>query len=636
MTPQSRNFSNKLLSLKKSQKLLLLIITDIFLAFTSWFVFGPPLTTAIATSFRVAPLVFAFENTIQFLLPCMIAVITLFFLGFYKTLIRFFDAADSIATTSFASLIFGIAWISVYIYLNPTASNFLYVIFLQGMVLSSVFLTLINLSRVVAKSLLQLSESISDAIPIVIYGAGSAGQELSQAILMDKSKKLIAFYDDSKNLKDRSKNGIPIYGALENLKLLKKENQKLEVLLAIPSLDITKRRKVISKLEELKISVRTVPALHELIFDSKKMSDIQNLSINDILPGRRIEKYDVINASDREFFISGAGGSIGSELTRQILAQNPKKIILFDLSEFHLFSILEESKLVIKKNNFQTQIVPILGNVSDKDHLNFIFQNNHIDIIYHAAAYKHVPLVEDENNIAKSIENNLVGTFVIAQAAIEAEIKSFVLVSTDKAVRPTNIMGATKRMAEISIQALNDSQQKTNFCMVRFGNVINSSGSVIPLFLEQISRGGPITITHNKVERYFMTIPEASSLVIQAGEMSNGGEVFILDMGEQIKILDLAKKLIHLSGRNFATNSDTNGIQIVEVGLRPGEKMYEELLISGESEKTKNMKIFKSNESFINLEKFIIVISEVKIAIKENNTTRLKYIMSKYVDGFSV
>jgi FlaA1/EpsC-like NDP-sugar epimerase len=477
-------------------------------------------------------------------------------------------------------------------------------------------------------------DAARDAVPIVIYGAGSAGQELCQAILMDKSKKLIAFYDDSKNLKDRSKNGIPIYGSLDNLKKLKKDYQNIEVLLAIPSLDIKKRRKVISKLEELKIAVRTVPALHELIFDSKKMSDIQNLSMNDILPGRRVEKYSVVNAHEREFFISGAGGSIGAELTRQILSQNPKKIILFDLSEFNLFNIFEESKLVIKENNFQTLLIPMLGNVCDQNHLNHIFKNHNIDTVYHAAAYKHVPLVEDENNIAKSIENNLLGTYLIAKTAIKAKIKSFVLVSTDKAVRPTNIMGATKRMAEISIQALNQSQNDTNLCMVRFGNVINSSGSVIPLFLDQISRGGPITITHKQVERYFMTIPEASSLVIQAGEMSVGGEVFVLDMGEQIKIFDLAKKLIHLSGRNIANNSNISGIEIVEVGLRPGEKMYEELLISGESQKTPNDKIFKSNEMFIVLKEFTEVVEDVKCFVKDNEVKKLKNIMSKYVDGF--
>jgi len=631
---QNNNFFMELASLKKSQKLLLLFLTDFLLAFISWFVFGPPLTTSIATSFDITPFQFVLKNWLQFLLPCFLAIFSLFFLQFYKTLIRFFDPVDSIGTTAVSSFVFGIAWIFIYIYLNPIASDFLFIIVLQGAVLSSVFLTFINLSRVVAKYFLQPMDSARDAVPIVIYGAGSAGQELSQAILMDKSKKLIAFYDDSKNLKDRSKNGIPIYGSLDNLKKLKKDHQNIEVLLAIPSLDLTKRRKVISKLEELKIAVRTVPALHELIFDSKKMSDIQNLSMNDILPGRRVEKYSVVNAHEREFFISGAGGSIGAELTRQILSQNPKKIILFDLSEFNLFNIFEESKLVIKKNNFQTLLIPILGNVCDQNHLNHIFKNHNIDTVYHAAAYKHVPLVENENNIAKSIENNLLGTYLIAETAINAQIKSFVLVSTDKAVRPTNIMGATKRMAEISIQALNQSQNDTNLCMVRFGNVINSSGSVIPLFLDQISRGGPITITHKQVERYFMTIPEASSLVIQAGEMSKGGEVFVLDMGEQIKILDLAKKLIHLSGRNIANNSNISGIEIVEVGLRPGEKMYEELLISGESQKTQNNKIFKSNEVFIALKEFTEVIKDVKSFIKDNDVNNLKSIMSKYVDGF--
>jgi len=632
---QYKKFPNKLSSLKKTHKLFILFLMDFLLAFISWFVFGPPLTTSIATSLDISPFQFAIENWLQFMVPCFLAIFLLFLLGFYKTLIRFFDPVDSILVTSVSSILFGMAWIFIYVYLNPITSEFLFVIVLQGAVLSVMFLTLINLSRVVAKYYLKPMDSASDAAPIIIYGAGAAGQELSQAILMDKSKKLIAFYDDSKNLKDRSKNGIPIYGSLDNLKKLKKIHQNLEVLLAIPSLDLIKRRKVISKLEDLKISVRTVPALHELIFDSKKMSDIQNLSINDILPGRRVEKYIVNKASEREFFISGAGGSIGAELSRQILSQNPSKIILFDISEFNLFNIFEELKLVLEKNNFQTSLIPILGSVCDQNHLNHIFINYNIDTVYHAAAYKHVPLVEDENNIAKSIENNLLGTYLLAKSAINAKIKSFVLVSTDKAVRPTNIMGASKRMAEISIQALNQSQNDTDLCMVRFGNVINSSGSVIPLFLEQISRGGPVTITHKNVERYFMTIPEASSLVIQAGEMSKGGEVFLLDMGEQIKIMELAKKLIHLSGRNIANDPNESGIEIVEVGLRPGEKMYEELLISGTSQKTLNNKIFKSNESFIPLKDFSEIIEDVKIFIKDNNIKNLKSIMSRYVDGFS-
>ena len=263
-----------------------------------------------------------------------------------------------------------------------------------------------------------------------------------------------------------------------------------------------------------------------------------------------------------------------------------------------------------------------------------IFNEHNIDTIYHAAAYKHVPLVQERHNISKSAQNNFIGTFNFANQAVKAKIPSFVLISTDKAVRPTNVMGASKRMAEISVQALNASTDSSKLSMVRFGNVINSSGSVIPLFLDQIARGGPVTLTHRDVMRYFMTIPEASNLVLQAGEISKGGEVFILDMGEQMKIFDVAKRLIHLSGRSIADKSGSEGIEIVEVGLREGEKMYEELLISGNEEKTTNPKIYKSNEEFIGIDELKLIIDECNHLIESDNFIQLTNIMSQYVEGF--
>ena len=263
-----------------------------------------------------------------------------------------------------------------------------------------------------------------------------------------------------------------------------------------------------------------------------------------------------------------------------------------------------------------------------------VFNNFDIDHIYHAAAYKHVPLVEDSNNLAVAAANNILGTYNLAQVAADNNVNSFVMISTDKAVRPTNIMGATKRFAEIIIQSLNANSDSISFSMVRFGNVINSSGSVIPLFLDQISKGGPVTVTDKNVMRYFMTIPEASSLVLQAGEMSSGGEVFILDMGEQIKIYDLAKKLIHLSGRNYVEEEESDGIQILEVGLRPGEKMYEELLISGSEMKTDNPKIFKANESYIQFDLLQPILEELKESIRDYNNEKILSILTENVEGF--
>lgn len=627
--------SKKLANLGRKTKLSILLLCDLLMGFIAWIVFGPPLVNAVATEFKITILETISAQFWHFFVPTFVAVLFMYFFGFYRSLIRFFDSMDSIRTSMLGSLIFGFGWSFIYSnQLTINTPNIVFVTFLQGFVLSVMFYALINVIRILARIIIYPDIRDENALPIIIYGAGAAGKELMEAVLIDKSMQLIAFFDDSKDLRDRAINNIPIYGSFSKLRELKKQHTNIEVLLAIPSLGLDRRREVISRLEKLKISVRTVPAFHDLIFDQKKMSDIQSLSIDDLIPGRGIKSLDLEDSSRREFLISGAGGSIGSEMVRQILQSNPKKIILLDISEFNLFKIFEETKALVNKNNYTCKIIPVLGDVKDSDHMAKIFTSNNIDTVYHAAAYKHVPLVQEKHNISKSTENNFIGTFNFALEAAKAKIKSFVLISTDKAVRPTNVMGASKRMAEISIQAINDSYNDTKLSMVRFGNVINSSGSVIPVFLDQIARGGPITITDKDVVRYFMTIPEASNLVIQAGEMSEGGEVFILDMGEQMKVYDIAKRLIHLSGRSIAESSDSEGIEIVEVGLREGEKMFEELLISGNEEKTINSKIFKSNEEFINLDELKVVVKQFEQMITTDNFFEITKIMSDHVEGF--
>ena len=622
--------------LSSKSKLFLLFFSDILMAMTAWVVFGPPLINYIGTEFSYPILKTIYDQFFQFLVPALCSIFFMWFFGFYRSLIRFFDSMDAILTALIGSLIFGFGWALIYLsQLNFSDSNIIFIAFLQGIILSFLFYALINIIRIIARILIYPNSNEENAIPVVIYGAGAAGKELMEAVQIDKSKNLIAFYDDSYDLKNRLINKVPIYGSQKKLAELKTKYPNLEVLLAIPSLDQNERKDVISKLEELKISVRTVPAFHELIFDEKKMSDIQNLTIDDLIPGRKTEELNIAKPEDREFLVTGAGGSIGSEIVRQLLNQNPKKIILYDISEYSLFRIYEEVKIIKSKNGFSTHVIPVLGNILDSIHLKRVFSEHAVDTIYHAAAFKHVPLVQDKNNISKSVENNFIGTYKLANEALNANVKSFVLVSTDKAVRPTNVMGASKRMAEIAIQVLNEMNQNSKLSMVRFGNVINSSGSVIPLFLEQISKGGPITITHKEVERYFMTIPEASNLVIQAGEMMSGGEVFILDMGKQMKVLDIAKRLIHLSGRSVSENSNSEGIEIIEVGLRDGEKMYEELLISGDEEKTVNKKIFMSKEKFVSNEVFLQLLNSTKEAISENDISKLTSLMEEYVDGFN-
>ena len=629
--------ANSLIALPRIQKLSLVICIDILSMCSVWIIFGPPLSTAMSQNFNAGLIALILADTSQIIFPVFITISFLVFTGFYRSMIRFYDLLDTFFLSISGSLIFGFSWLFTYLRSLPDLSyEFFFIFFLQALMLSVVLFSFISSSRIFGKYVLFSLKNVQDnAEPIIIYGAGSAGKELFEALQFDTSKKILGFFDDSTELKDRSINKVPIYTSFKKLEKLKDSFRSLTVLLAIPSLDLAARREIITKLEELKIAVRTVPAFHELIFDERKMSDIQSLSLGDLIPERDLELKPITGAINREFLVSGAGGSIGSEIVRQILKCNPKKIILLDISEFNLFKIFEELKILIKENNYQSEIIPYLADIKDDKHISQILSKHQIDTIYHAAAYKHVPLVQETHNISRSVNNNFIGTYKFACEAAKSNIGSFVLISTDKAVRPENIMGATKRMAELSIQALDKTNSNTKFSMVRFGNVINSSGSVIPLFIDQIANGGPITLTHKDVERYFMTIPEASNLVIQAGEMSKGGEVFILDMGEQMKVIEIAKRLIHLSGRSVADHSGAEGIEIIEVGLRPGEKMYEELLISGNEEKTDNPRIFKSKEKSLDIDMLKEIIQICSNHIENDNFNELANIMTEHVEGFN-
>jgi len=626
---------SKLNSLTRPVKTFLVLLNDLFLAFVCWLVFGPPMATIISeqNSFNLLQVIYSQIHT--FIIPALLFLFYLYFLGYYRSLIRFFDSRDSIFLCVSGSLLFGFSWASIYILqFDIIQANFLPIILLQGLLLSAVLYAFINISRDVAKFFLYPYDKDKNAIPVVIYGSGQSAQDLVYILQNYRTMHLIAIFDNSEVFKNLHINNIPIISNFKKLAELKSKHENLQVFLATPNITTEQRRSIISDLASIKVAVRTVPSLTELISDQKKLSDIQELSIDDILPGARISNADVKDASSKTFFISGAGGSIGAEITRQLLAANPKRVILFELSEYNLFSIERECLAIRASKKLDTLVVPILGDIRDKNNLNNVFKNFDIDHIYHAAAYKHVPLVENKNNLATAAANNILGTYNLAQVAADNNVNSFVMISTDKAVRPTNIMGATKRFAEIIIQSINADTDLTSFSIVRFGNVINSSGSVIPLFLDQISKGGPVTVTDKNVMRYFMTIPEASSLVLQAGEMSSGGEVFILDMGEQIKIYDLAKKLIHLSGRNYKEEEGDDGIQILEVGLRPGEKMYEELLISGSEMKTDNPKIFKANESYITFDLLQPILEQMKESIREYDNEKILSILTENVEGF--
>tara|TARA_B100000768_G_scaffold146281_1_gene139361 strand:- start:88 stop:1995 length:1908 start_codon:yes stop_codon:yes gene_type:complete len=627
------NLSIFLKKLSRKSKTAVLILNDFLIAFLCWAVFGPPLSILIASNFEGNFIGLVAANYLSFLVPYFLALVYFNISGFYRPLVKFFDSRDSIFRCLIGSLIFGLSWGALYLIQYKILVGFMATILLQSILLSCVFYAFLQISRDIARIILYPVTIMANSKPIIIYGAGSAGNELYQTLKVNKAINVVGFFDNSPELKGLEINNIKIYGKNKHLEKLVISYPGLEVYLAIPSLSLSERREIITDLEGYKVAVRSIPALHEVVADQRKMAEIQDLSMDDVLPRTRVAKSDISFVGE-VILITGAGGSIGSEIVRQVLSGRPAKLILYELSEINLYSIQSEAEAIKKAQNISCELIGVLGDVKDKSRLSYILNNHKVDNIYHAAAYKHVPIVEYFENISEGIKNNIFGTKAVCEAAILANVKKVVVISTDKAVRPTNIMGASKRFAEMIVQSMDNRSSKTKFCMVRFGNVANSSGSVIPLFRKQISEGGPVTITHKEVTRFFMTIAEASSLVIQAGQFAKGGEVFILDMGEQVKISDLAERLIHLSGRSIQQNDSSEGIEIREVGLRPGEKLYEELLISGKEEKTPNSKIFKSMESYPEEGALYEAFDRLSEHVSTNNVTKIRDILKDYVEGF--
>ena len=621
--------------LSRSKKIIIIIIFDIFLAFACWLMFGPPFSVYYATNYEIQLSSVVIQNYKNFIFPCLATFIYFYFSGFYRISIRFSDSRDVINRSIIGSLVFGSSWAAAYLIQYEIIRNFYSLtVILRSVLLMFVFYASIQVSRDMARLIFDPLKNKNGGKPILIYGAGQTGIELFHAIKNDSDLNVVAFYDNSNAISGSEINNIQVFGKSNDIKKLSKKYKNLEVYLALPNLTLSERRSIISDLEKYKIAVRSIPSLHEMIANQKKMVEMQDLSIDDILPRARV-KNTKVSFFGLTVLVTGAGGSIGSEIVRQALQGNPKKIVLYELSEINLYSIQSEIDAISKSKDIKTEIIGILGDIKNSKRFKEILVNHNVDLIYHAAAYKHVPIVEYFENISEGIRNNIFGTKVVCDAASETNVKKVVVISTDKAVRPTNIMGASKRLAEMVVQSSNSLSKTTQYCMVRFGNVINSSGSVIPLFRKQIAQGGPVTITHKDVTRFFMTITEASSLVIQAGEYAQGGEVFILDMGKQIKIMELAKKLIYFSGRNIAKDEFSEGIKIHEIGLRPGEKLYEELLISGKEIKTSNDKIFKSVENFP--EKVVLnkIMDDLKDNIDTNNINGIIEILKKYVEGFN-
>jgi FlaA1/EpsC-like NDP-sugar epimerase len=453
-----------------------------------------------------------------------------------------------------------------------------------------------------------------DKKPVVVYGAGSAGRQLATAIATGPEFYVSAFIDDDESKHGSILQGIPVI-ALNDLKGLIDTGKAIKILLALPSASRSTRNRIINSLEKYPIQVQTIPGIKDMIEGAGNASDFIDVEIDDLLgrePVSPLPQLMAQNITGKNVMVSGAGGSIGSELCRQIIKFKPTKLVLFELSEFALYEIEKELSEYISKNGLKIEIYPLMGSVQRINRVENVMRAFNINTVYHAAAYKHVPLVE--HNVVEGIRNNVFGTYYAAKAAINSGVETFVLVSTDKAVRPTNIMGTSKRMAELVLQALSQAafNKTTRFCMVRFGNVLGSSGSVLPLFRRQIKEGGPITLTHEDITRYFMTIPEAAQLVIQAGAMGKGGDVFVLDMGDSVKIKDLAEKLIRLSGLELKDDSNINGDIAIEcTGLRPGEKLFEELLIGDNVQDTFHERIMTANEAMLSWENLEPILNDL-------------------------
>ena len=439
--------------------------------------------------------------------------------------------------------------------------------------------------------------------PVIIYGAGEAGLQLLNSLFHGREYHPIALVDDDKALQNLTVGGLRVYGPDAIPRLVQQSGAKV-VLLAIPSIGRRRRREIVATLEDLHLEIKTIPGISEIISGKAKISELRAVTPEDLLgrdpvaPDPELLGQDV---RDKVVMVSGAGGSIGSELCRQLLAQGPKTLILYEMSEFALYAIESELREMQQVTGADTLVVPVLGSVQHPRRLETTIKAFGVQTIYHAAAYKHVPLVEE--NVIEGVRNNVFGTLEIASSARKHGVENFILISTDKAVRPTNVMGATKRIAELICQALAQESGSTTYAMVRFGNVLGSSGSVIPRFSAQIEQGGPLTVTHRDITRYFMTIPEASQLVIQAGAMADGGDVFVLDMGEPVKILDLAISMVKLHGLTpylvdhpDQVFPDKGDIAICITGLRKGEKLYEELLIGNSPSPTKHPRIMTASE----------------------------------------
>jgi FlaA1/EpsC-like NDP-sugar epimerase len=615
LTEVSRN----IISLPRYTKRIIAILIDIGLCiFCTWLAFFLRLEKFIQIND---------VTTLAVAISILLAIPIFWLMGLYKTIFRFQGSSIIftvfVATFSYALIYFVV--IGIYGIQGIPRSI--------GIIQPILLFLAISLSRTSIKFLfLSNVKKTKNKTNVLIYGAGSAGRQLLTSLENNLEMKVVGFLDDDTQFHRQIILGQTVYDPKNIDKLINTKNIDI-ILLALPSITRQKRNQIITNLNKYKVIVKTLPSVQDIVEGKVSVSDIKDLTIDDLLNREQIKpNLELLskNINSKVVIVTGAGGSIGSEISRQIIKLNPKKLILVELSEFALYRINED----LKNLNKNTKIIPLLINIQNQSKIEHLFKTFNIDTVYHAAAYKHVPLVEE--NITESVKNNVFGTFILAEATLKYNVSNFVLVSSDKAVRSTNIMGATKRLAEICVQSLYDNQnQKSKFAIVRFGNVLESSGSVIPKFKQQIKEGGPVTLTHPDVTRYFMTITEASQLVIQAGAMAEKCEVFILDMGESVKIKDLINKMIKLSGLSIKDHKNLDGdIEVKITGLRPGEKLYEELLIGDNPQSTIHEKIQKAQDPFVSFNKLKIDLDYLSNLIEENKAEEIKNMLLNLVPSY--
>ena len=621
---KNKDFLESIISLNRFSKRSIAIMTDIGLCI---------LCTWLAFILRLEELVLLKNFNFYPAIISVILVIPIFWLfGLYRTIFRFTGLSIFVSILA-ATFIYGLLFFLVVgVYGMQGVPRSIGV--LQPMLL---FFAIIS-SRLIVKLILYNyidSNKFSKKRNVLIYGSGRAGRQLAIALENSPEFNVVGFLDDNKDLHKQVILGKTIYSP-NYLETLVKNRDIVLVFLALPSIGRSQRNNIIEYLNKFKLIVKTLPSISEIVDEKITISDIKDLNIDDLLNRKQVEPdIKLLNKTikSKTVLVTGAGGSIGSELCRQIIRLKAYKLVLLELNEFALYKIYEE----LKNHNIKNiDIIPLLANTLDQTKVETIFQTFNVDTVYHAAAYKHVSLVEE--NTCSGVKNNVFSTLFIAQAAISRKVSNLVLISSDKAVRPTNVMGASKRLAELCMQGVfeNSKNNSTKFSIVRFGNVLESSGSVIPKFKKQIKDGGPVTLTHKDVTRYFMTVTEAAQLVIQAGAMGKNSEVFVLDMGESVKIRDLIYKMINLSGLSIKDEGNPKGdIEVKTIGLRPGEKLFEELLIGDNPQKTEHPKILRATDQYIPFEKLELDLNNLKNLLEQNDTIKVKNLLIKLLKSYN-